>query len=65
MGVTYEDKCKILDQILSTDLEDLRKAIDLFKYVNEDDNVCVVGNKAALEKCKDKLDVIFDLSNTK
>lgn len=65
MGVTYEDKCKILDQILSTDLEDLKKAIDLFKYVNEDDNVCVVGNKAALEKCKDKLDVIFDLSNTK
>jgi Zn-dependent M16 (insulinase) family peptidase len=61
----YEDKCEILSQILSTDKEDLRKAIDIFRYVNEDNNVCVIGNRAALEKCGEKLNVIFDLNNTK
>ena len=65
MDYRYEDKCQILSEILSTDMEDLKKAIDIFRYVNEDDNVCVIGNKAALEKCGEKLNVIFDLNNTK
>ena len=61
MDYTYEDKCRILNEILSTDIEDIRKAISVFEYVNQDNNVCVVGNRAALEKCGTKLDTIFDL----
>ncbi|MBQ6335309.1 MAG: insulinase family protein [Erysipelotrichaceae bacterium] len=63
MDYSYEDKCKILNEILNCDLEDLKEAIELFEYVNKDNNVCVIGNKAALENCKDKLDTIFDLSS--
>ena len=63
MEYSYEDKCKILKQILNTKLSDIEEAIKVFEYVNEDDNVCVIGNKAALEKCKDDLKVIFDFGS--
>ena len=65
MDLRYEDKCQILSEILSTDRGDLKKAIDTFRYVNEDNSVCVIGNRAALEKCGDRLNVIFDLNNAK
>ena len=32
--------------------------------MNKEDNICVVGNKDALEKCKNKFKDIFDF-NTK
>ncbi|MBQ5444536.1 MAG: hypothetical protein IIU29_05070, partial [Erysipelotrichaceae bacterium] len=62
MSYSYEDKCEILAQILSTTREDIERTIRNFEFVNEDDNVCVIGNKAALQKCEGKLDTIFDLS---
>ncbi|MBQ6215793.1 MAG: insulinase family protein [Erysipelotrichaceae bacterium] len=62
MSYSYEDKCEILTQILSTTREDIERTIRNFEFVNEDDNVCVIGNKAALQKCEGKLDTIFDLS---
>ncbi|MBQ9424469.1 MAG: insulinase family protein [Erysipelotrichaceae bacterium] len=63
MDYSYEDKCRILDQILGCDLRDIEEAIRVFEYVNEDDNVCVIGNKAALEKCGDALKTIFDFTD--
>ena len=63
MGYSYEDKAKILSEILSTTIEDIKEAIDIFRFVNEQDRICVIGNKAALEKCED-LSVIFDLNKT-
>ena len=62
--VSYQDRQEILDQILNTDKEDLLEVIKLFEKMNEEDNICVVGNKDALEKCKDKFKEIFDF-NTK
>ena len=62
MDYRYEDKCRILDQILNTGLKDIEEAIKVFEYVNEDDNVCVIGNKAAIEKCGDALKTVFDFS---
>ena len=62
--VSYQDRQEILDQILNTNKEDLLEAIKLFEKMNEEDNICVVGNKDALEKCKDKFKEIFDF-NTK
>ena len=63
MDYSYEDKCRILDQILGCDLRDIEEAIRVFEYVNEDDNVCVIGNKAALQKCGDALKTIFDFTD--
>ena len=60
--VSYQDRQEILDQILNTDKEDLLEAIKLFEKMNEEDNICVVGNKDALEKCKDKFKEIFDFN---
>ncbi len=65
MGYSYEDKAEILKQILSCSIDDLKDAISLFEYVNEDDNVCVVGNRTALENCSGKLKEIFDLNGSR
>ncbi|MBQ6478958.1 MAG: insulinase family protein [Erysipelotrichaceae bacterium] len=62
MEISLEDKQEILNQILRADREKIREAIRLFEKMNQDDNVCVIGNREALEKCRDQLDVIFDLS---
>ncbi len=63
MGYTYEDKCEILTQILTTTVKDIEEAIPCFETVNQEDNVCVIGNKAALAKCEGKLDTVFDLNS--
>lgn len=62
MEISLEDKQEILNQILSADREKIKEAIRLFEKMNEEDNVCVIGNRDALEKCRDQLDEIFDLS---
>ena len=62
MGIDYETKQRVLDQILKTSKEDIGKTLPLFEKVNEEDNICIIGNKTAIEACKDSLDVIFDLN---
>lgn len=62
MDLDYETKKKALEQILSATKEDIEKTLGLFDKLNEADNICVIGNKQALENCKESLDVIFDLN---
>ena len=62
MGVSYEDKKAIYRQILQADKEEIRKAIALFEKINRQDDVCVIGNREAIEKCGNRLDVVFDLN---
>ena len=62
MGIDYDTKQKVLDQILNVSKEDIRKTLPLFEKVNAADNICVIGNKNALETCRESLDVIFDLN---
>ena len=62
MEISLQDKQEILNQILGADREKIKEAIALFEKMNLDDNVCVIGNRDALEKCRDQLDVIFDLN---
>ncbi|MBR4461112.1 MAG: insulinase family protein [Erysipelotrichaceae bacterium] len=61
IDITYDDKQKIYEQILNTTMNDLRETIPYFDKVNEIDNVCIVGNKEAIEKCKDQLTEIISL----
>lgn len=61
MGITYEDKQDILNKILSVDLNKIENIIPLFEEINNIDNVCVVGNKEALNNCED-LDDVFTLN---
>ena len=58
----YETKKKTLEEILNASKKDIEKTFRLFDSFNEADNVCVIGNKQALENCKESLDVIFDLN---
>ena len=61
MGVTYEDKKDVLDQILNADIPAIEETISLFEKVNEADNICVIGNKGAITAASDHFDQIFDL----
>ena len=61
-GIDYETKKKTLEQILNASKEDIEKTFRLFDSFNKADNICVIGNKQALEKCRGSLDVIFDLN---
>lgn len=63
MDISYDDKKQVLEEILSTDNNDIEEAIALFEKMNREDNICVVGNKDAIEKCSDKLENIFDLNS--
>ena len=61
-GIDYETKKKTLEQILNASKEDIEKTFRLFDSFNKADNICVIGNKQALENCRGSLDVIFDLN---
>ena len=58
---TYELTCARLKQLLSTTIEDIKDMKEIFEEINRQNNVCVIGNKEALEKCRDKLKVIYNL----
>ena len=59
-GITYQNRCEVLDQIINTTIEDIENTKAVFEKINEDDDICVVGNREALEACKDKLDTIYN-----
>ncbi len=59
-GISYEDRCGILTGILNTQISDVIATVPLFEKVNADDNVCVIGNKEAIEACRDQLDDIYN-----
>ena len=63
IDLSYDDKKKMLDEILNTDIDDIKGSIALFKKLNQIDNVCVIGNGEAINKCKDQLDEIFDFNS--
>lgn len=62
LGLSYDDKKRILKEILDTDIKDIEESIGLFERLNELDNVCVIGNAESVRACKDKLDEIFEFN---
>jgi Zn-dependent M16 (insulinase) family peptidase len=61
IDLSYDDKQKIYKQILDTTMDDLRDTLKYFEKINEIDNVCIVGNKDAIDKCQDELTEIVSL----
>ena len=61
IDLSYDDKQKIYKQILDTTMDDLRDTLKYFEKINEIDNVCIVGNKEAIDRCKDQLTEILPL----
>ncbi|MBR4421985.1 MAG: insulinase family protein [Erysipelotrichaceae bacterium] len=59
--ITYQDKQSVYEQILATSMDDLRDTINLFEKMNEIDDVCIVGNKEAIDQCKEELTEIVSL----
>ena len=57
-----DDKQKVLTEILNTSIDDIKEAIKIFEKINEENNICVVGNKDSINQCKDKLDIIYDFN---
>ncbi|NLZ75207.1 MAG: hypothetical protein GX914_01740, partial [Erysipelotrichia bacterium] len=60
-GLTYQDKCNVRTQILTTTKEDFLKLKEIFKKVNEEGSICVVGGANLLDQCKDVIDKTLDL----
>ena len=62
-----KDCFKILDKVFKQknhkDIDDIKGSIALFKKLNQIDNICVIGNGEAINKCKDQLDEIFDFNS--
>ncbi len=61
MEFSYADKTAILQQILAADKEGIRATLPLFEELNSRDDVCIIGNRGAIEACGDSLDDIFEL----
>ena len=40
----------------------IKEAFNYSKTFNEENNICVVGNKDSINQCKDKLDIIYDFN---
>lgn len=53
-GVTEEQLQKERDEILNATEEDIRKLADIVKAVLEQNNLCVIGSEAAIEKNEDR-----------
>lgn len=60
-GLTYQDKCAVRTQILTTTKEDFLKIKEVFKKVNEEGSVCIVGGANLLDQCRDIIDKTLDL----
>ncbi|MGI6608586.1 MAG: insulinase family protein [Erysipelotrichaceae bacterium] len=60
-GQTYQDKCDLRTQILSTTKEDFLKVKEVFNKVNQQAGICVVAGSNLLEQCKDIIDKTLDL----
>ena len=58
---TYELSCQKLKQLLTTTIDDIKDMKEIFDEITRQNNVCVIGNKEAVEKCKDSLKTIIGL----
>ncbi len=50
-GITYEDRCAIRRQVLSTTKEDLLQQAELLEAMCRGGSTCVVGSRDQVEKC--------------
>ncbi|MGB4626839.1 MAG: insulinase family protein, partial [Erysipelotrichaceae bacterium] len=60
-NITYQDKCDLRAQILSTTKEDFLKVKYIFDKVNQDGNICIVGGSHLLDQSKDVIDKTLEL----
>ncbi len=58
---TYQDKCDLRTQILSTTKEDFLKVKKVFEKVNNSASVCVVAGAHLLDQCQDVIDKTLEL----
>ena len=60
-GKTYGDVCLAYKQLLSTKASDLVALCDALDSFSRDQSACVVGGKAQIEACGDKIEKIFSV----
>ncbi len=60
-GISYQDKADTLKQILATTKQDIMDLIPAFEQINEKDNICVIGNRDAIEQCGEQIDEILTM----
>ncbi len=60
-GTTYEDKCRIIREVIDTTPEDILKFAELLDELDKEACVCIVGGKAAIERCSARIDKVLEL----
>ncbi|MCK9557197.1 MAG: insulinase family protein [Candidatus Cloacimonadaceae bacterium] len=60
-GFTQEDRQQIRDEVLSTNLEDLRQYADLIQAILDKNHYAVMGNEAKIKDAADLFDMITPL----
>ena len=60
-GITDEDRQKERDEVLSASQESIRETAEIVQAVLDNNNICVVGSAAAIEKNEDLFDYTEDL----
>ena len=57
------DPNKLLSEIKSSNLDEIKGHADLFKEATEKENICIFGNRDNITDVKDKFDKIIDLND--
>lgn len=60
-GFTYEEEKRIINELLSTDEEDLLALADTIDAVCQGSALCLVGNREHISACKDRIERILEL----
>jgi Zn-dependent M16 (insulinase) family peptidase len=60
-GFTYEEEKRIINELLSTNEEDLLALADTIDAVCQGSALCLVGNREHISACKDRIERILEL----
>lgn len=61
MGISYEDNCRVREELLSATKEDILECCKLLKAVCEKNAICVTGGQKHIDTCAGKLDAVLEL----
>ncbi len=60
-GISYEDECRMLEEILSTTAAAIEKIADTVDAVSEQGTVCIIGGDELVKSCQGVVDSVLHL----
>lgn len=60
-GISYETRCSIRHELLSTTREDISHLTEALAKVEKRNSICVIGSQQQLKGCGSELDTVWSL----